>query len=72
VPLPFPLCQMQFVGETFRPRGDYPIDEFLYSNPSFWCKYMPTCPPGYFFFPCIFFLAWVQDAVSLIRVGLFG
>eukprot|EP00918_Siedleckia_nematoides_P075096 GHVU01164233.1.p1 GENE.GHVU01164233.1~~GHVU01164233.1.p1 ORF type:complete len:382 (+),score=54.87 GHVU01164233.1:99-1148(+) len=45
-PITLEMIAAQFVGETFRPRGDYPIDEFLYSNPSFWCKYMPTCPPG--------------------------
>ncbi|EKX49809.1 hypothetical protein GUITHDRAFT_161943 [Guillardia theta CCMP2712] len=34
----------QFLG--FRPDGNYPLNQFLYSSPSFWCKYLPECPVG--------------------------
>ena len=28
------------------PAQDYPLNEFLETSPSFWCKYLPKCPPG--------------------------
>jgi len=34
----------QFVGEDFDPTRGVAVDQFLYSNPSFWCKYLPACP----------------------------
>lgn len=45
-PITLAMIARQFVGESFDPEADYPIDQFLYSNPSFWCKYLPSCPPG--------------------------
>ena len=43
-PITLQMVANQFVGENYD--DAHPVDQFLYSNPSFWCKYLPACPPG--------------------------
>jgi len=45
-PITLSMIASQFVGEDFSPSRGVAVDQFLYSNPSFWCKYLPACPAG--------------------------
>ena len=48
-PLSLQMIAAQFLGlsATFSDDyHDYPVDQFLYSSPAFWCRFLPSCPPG--------------------------
>lgn len=45
-PLSLQKIAEEFLAEPRLDCSDFSVEKVLYASPSFWCKYLPACPPG--------------------------